>query len=144
MRKYLLLLLCVIEVCKCGVISSESNESTNETDSSISKSGETETTTPVLEEETTIVTMQSPNEEAKLPVDLLSEDVLLDPNVVLARLSRRDLSFVNSKWMYQPYEYNRQGGRQQKNDRIKTYSDYDLHPLKRPKKFKVYPVFPGK
>ncbi|KAK0167869.1 hypothetical protein PV327_001724 [Microctonus hyperodae] len=100
------------------------------------------------EELTTI--KQSMDEEPQLPVDLLSDDVLLDPNVVLARLSRRDLDSINKRKQQEHFRgYNDWYKSQIANDRREEYNfNRDFNTERRrnniPKKMKIYPVFPGK
>ncbi|KAK0090292.1 hypothetical protein PV325_001523 [Microctonus aethiopoides] len=100
------------------------------------------------EELTTI--KQSVDEEAQLPVDLLSDDVLLDPNVVLARLSRRDLDSINKRKQQEYFKgYNDWYKPQIAIDRREEYNfNRDFNTERRrnniPKKMKIYPVFPGK
>lgn len=97
-------------------------------------------------EETT--TAKVAQEEPKLPEDLISQDVLLDPNIVLARLSRRDVGDPN---FVMPRNYNYGDSNwysrrrfDNKNNKYKFDKKNFERRYDTPKKIKIYPVFPGK
>ncbi|CAD6233935.1 GSCOCG00007412001-RA-CDS [Cotesia congregata] len=87
-------------------------------------------------------TTVKPPEEPKLPEDLISQDVLLDPNIVLARLSR-DL-----RGNYQPYyghSSNYWPSRRISSKNIhKKYRGDNIKRRYEAPRIKIYPVFPGK
>lgn len=83
------------------------------------------------------------HEEPKLPVDLLSEDILLDPNIVLARLARDVQSLPDSSRYNEYYYHPRQNPSRRIDQAInfRSHADTDQPNLKKPR---IYPVFPGK
>ncbi|OXU27035.1 hypothetical protein TSAR_005997 [Trichomalopsis sarcophagae] len=120
----------------------------------------TPTLTPTTETPATSTTLNEEEHKAKeLPIDLLSPDkVLLDPNVVLARVVRDTYSNYGGGWgqrqsFSKPYERRPFGIDGYYNRLINSYRR--LEPPRRkaeevrrryeaaPKRFKVYPVFPG-
>lgn len=138
--KYFLLIfiLCNIEGNK--------TESTTEASEVISSTTNNDEITDSTEE--MITTESTNNEEAQLPIDLLSHDVLLDPNVVLARLSRRDLRDIRKREPVDDHYRGYNDWRYKHQEFIRRQSNkFDKTPNRKreiPKKMKIYPVFPGK
>lgn len=116
--------------------STGSAESTTEVDSSSQEDDAATTTSATYTTTVAPTDDRSHAEEPKLPVDLLSEDILLDPNVVLARLARAASS---SEYLY------RRPVRRTELDRD-YYRDNGLSSRRNyvQRRLPIYPVFPGK
>lgn len=91
---------------------------------------------------TTAENLSLHNGEVKLPIDLLSEDILLDPNVVLARLSKRDVNLAS--WNYQQKQYGSWDNYRSSPIKRRYTNNFDDKTNQYRKKIKIYPIFPGK
>ncbi|KAH0560416.1 hypothetical protein KQX54_004389 [Cotesia glomerata] len=148
--KYFLFLLCAIgSFCKSQDIVPEEtissstivNFNSTVTDNFADYDTSLESVSNKSSEEINLNTTVKPPEEPKLPEDLISQDVLLDPNIVLARLSR-DL-----RGNFQPYyghSPNYWPFRRVSSKNIhKKYRGDNIKRYEAPR-IKIYPVFPGK
>lgn len=144
--KYFLFLLCVIGSCcksediitEKTISSSTIGDFNSTNDSFANYDTSLETAGNNSSEEITPTTVKPP-EEPKLPEDLISQDVLLDPNIVLARLSR-DLRGMN----FQPYYGHSSNYWPSRRVSSKNFNKkYRGDNIKAPR-IKIYPVFPGK
>ena len=144
---HLFLFVIVISATTTSVSEAFINKSTEipiTTDSTVPGSTEPISTTIEDSETTTMTIVTDSNrthiEEPKLPVDLLSEVILLDPNVVLARLSRdvdSSKSWITRDNFYRTPVRRTRDGHYYSNFVTNKRQSYASH------KFPIYPVFPG-